>query len=55
MKQKDYSTIQRQLGFIEGLVAAVDDYVCEGVVSAVAKITEILDKEVGEDNEQGGF
>lgn len=51
MTQNDYSTIKRNLGFIDGLVTNVKSaIVFEGVIDALETIEEIIDKEmVGDD------
>jgi hypothetical protein len=51
MSTKDYSTIQRQLGYIEGLVSNVDTFIFEGVFGAVEVIEKIIDKEMVGDTE----
>ena len=49
MTHKDYSTIQRQLGYIEGIVSNTESYIYDGVIGAIETIQEIIDKEmVGE-------
>ena len=50
MTQNDYSTIKRNLGFIEGIVTNVKSaIVYDGVIGALETIEEIVDKEmVGE-------
>lgn len=50
MTREDYSTIKRQLGFIEGIVTNTENVVYDGVVGAIEIIEEIIDGEkVGED------
>lgn len=47
MTQKDYSIIKRQLGFIEGIVTNVKSaIVYDGVIGALERIEEIVDKEM---------
>ena len=49
MTHKDYSTIQRKLGYIEGIVSNTESYIYDGVIGAIETIQEIIDKEmVGE-------
>ncbi len=43
MTRKDYSTIQRALGYIEGVLAGIADD--KGALDCVGAIDEILDKE----------
>lgn len=54
MTHKDYSTIQRMLGFIEGAIFALDKSVSCGILDAIEAISATLEKEVqmdgGEDN-----
>lgn len=54
MTHKDYSTIQRMLGFIEGAIFALDKSVSCGILDAIEVISATLEKEVqmdgGEDN-----
>jgi hypothetical protein len=45
MTIKDYSTIQRQLGIIEGATAYLDNTSAEYILSALAVIEEILGHE----------
>lgn len=48
MTQNEYSTIKRQLGFIEGIVTNVKSaIVYDGVIGALETIEEIVDKEMG--------
>lgn len=50
MTYKDYTSLKRNLGFIEGVVTNTDDVIYEGVMDAIHEIDEIIDKEmVGED------
>ena len=50
MTQNDYSTIKRNLGFIEGIVTNAESaIVYDGVIGALESIEKIVDKEmVGE-------
>lgn len=54
MTHKDFSTIQRMLGFIEGAMFDLDKSVSCGILDAIEVINETLEKEVrmdgGEDN-----
>jgi hypothetical protein len=54
MTHKDFSTIQRMLGFIEGAIVDLDKSVSCGILDAIAVIDETLEKEVrtdgGDDN-----
>lgn len=54
MTHKDYSTIQRMLGFIEGAIFDPDKSVSCGILDAIETIDAILEKEVqtdgGDDN-----
>lgn len=54
MTHKDYSTIQRMLGFIEGAIVYLDKSVSCGILDAIEVIDATLEKEVrmdgGEDN-----
>lgn len=54
MTHKDFSTIQRMLGFIEGAIFGLDKSVSCGILDAIAVIDEMLGKEVrtdgGDDN-----
>ena len=43
MTRKDYSNIQRNLGFIEGVLAGLADD--KGAFDCISAIDEILDKE----------
>ena len=43
MTRKDYSTIQRSLGFIEGVLAGLAND--NGALDCISLIDEILDKE----------
>ena len=43
MTRKDYSAIQRNLGFIEGVLAGLDDD--KGAFDCISAIDSILDKE----------
>lgn len=49
MTEKDYATIQRQLGFIEGVALKLLGDEIDFVVDAIAVIDEILDKERNND------
>ena len=51
MTVKDYSTVQRQLGFIEGIVCNSESYVYDGVIGAIETITEIIEKDVAKEME----
>ena len=46
MTAKYYAEIQRNLGYIEGLVADCNAIVFDGIIAAVGSIDEILDKEM---------
>ena len=46
MTSKAYSEIQRQLGFIEGVVADTSNIIYGGVSNAINAIDEILEKEM---------
>jgi hypothetical protein len=46
MTNKDYSKIQRWLGFIEGLVSDCNTIVYDGVTGAINEIDNVLDKEM---------
>lgn len=54
MTHKDFSTIQRMLGFIEGAIFDHDKSVNCGILDAIEVIDAILEKEVrtdvGDDN-----
>lgn len=54
MTHKDYSTIQRMLGFIEGATYDLDKSVSCGIIDAIEVIDATLEKEVrtdgGDDN-----
>lgn len=54
MTHKDFSTIQRMLGFIEGAIFDLDKSVSCGILDAIGAISETLEKEVrtdgGDDN-----
>lgn len=54
MTHKDFSTIQRMLGFIEGAIFGLDKSVSCGILDAIEVIGATLEKEVqmdgGEDN-----
>lgn len=54
MTHKDFSTIQRMLGFIEGVIFGIDKSVNCGILEASEVIDAILEKEVrtdgGDDN-----
>ena len=43
MTRKEYSTIQRRLGFIEGVLASLADD--KGALDCISEIDMILDKE----------
>lgn len=45
MTRKDKSTIQRMLGFIEGISAGLDDKLSSLLLGAVEVIDGIIDKE----------
>ena len=50
MTQKDYTSLKRNLGFIEGVVNNTDGVIYDGVMGAIQEIDEIIDNEmVGED------
>ena len=46
MTHKDFSTIQRMLGFIEGAIFDLDKSVSCGILDAIEVIGAILEKEV---------
>jgi hypothetical protein len=46
LSSKDYSTIQRQLGYIEGLVSNADTVIYDGVFGALEVIDKIIDETV---------
>jgi hypothetical protein len=47
MTNKDYAEIQRNLGYIEGLIADNNSTVVfDGIIAAVGAIDEILNKEI---------
>ncbi len=46
MTREDYSTIQRQLGVIEGITFKLESAMYDVVIGAVETIQEILDKEM---------
>lgn len=49
MTQKDYTSLKRNLGFIEGIVTNTNSVIYDGVMGAIQEIDEIIDKEmVGE-------
>lgn len=54
MTRKDFSTIQRMLGFIEGAIFGIDKSVNCGILDAIEAISATLEKEVqtdgGDDN-----
>ena len=50
MTEKDYSTIQRQLGFIEGIALKLQGSEIDFLIDAIAVIDEILDKEICNDS-----
>lgn len=54
MTHKDFSTIQRMLGFIEGAIFDLDESVSCGILDAIGVIDAIIEKEVrtdgGDDN-----
>lgn len=54
MTNKDFSTIQRMLGFIEGAIFDLDESVSCSILDAIGVIDATLEKEVrtdgGEDN-----
>lgn len=54
MTLKDFSTIQRMLGFIEGAIFDLDKSVRCGIIEAIEVVDAILEKEVrtdgGDDN-----
>ena len=49
MTRKDFSTIQRMLGFIEGAIFDLDKSVSCGIIDAIEVIDAILEKEVQTD------
>lgn len=49
MTRKDFSTIQRMLGFIEGAIFDLDKSVSCGILDAIEVIDTILEKEVRAD------
>ena len=49
MTLKDFSTIQRMLGFIEGAIADLDKSVSCGILDAIEVIDTTLEKEVRTD------
>lgn len=51
MTAKDYSTIQRQLGLIEGITFKLEVCMYDLVFGAIETIQEILDKEMVGDAE----
>ena len=51
MTRKDYSTIQRNLGFIEGFLLCLDDD--RGALDRIIAINSILEKEVLTDDARG--
>ena len=55
MTRKDFSTIQRMLGFIEGAIFDLDKSVSCGIIDAIEVIGATLEKEVltdgGDDND----
>jgi hypothetical protein len=51
MTRKDYSNIQRNLGYIEGVLAWLDDD--KGVIDRIREINEILNKEKFDDVKKG--
>lgn len=54
MTHKDFSTIQRMLGFIEGAIFDLDESVSCSILDAIGVIDAALEKEVrtdgGDDN-----
>lgn len=54
MTRKDFSTIQRMLGFIEGVIFDLDKSVSGSILDAIGVIDATLEKEVrtdgGDDN-----
>ena len=46
MTHKDFSTIQRMLGFIEGAIFGIDKSVNCGILDAIEVIDAILEKEL---------
>lgn len=42
MTAKDYSIIQRNIGYIEGLISSCDILVCEGIMGALEAIETII-------------
>lgn len=49
MTHKDFSTIQRMLGFIDGAIFDIDKSVSCGIIEAIEVIDAILEKEVRTD------
>ena len=49
MTHKDFSTIQRMLGFIEGAIYDLDKSVSCGILNAIEVIDAMLEKEVRTD------
>ncbi len=43
MTASDYSAIQRNIGYIEGLVTSCDTVICDGVIGALEAIDSIID------------
>lgn len=52
MTHKDYSTIQRMLGFIEGAIFDLDKSVSCGILDAIEVIDATLEKEVRMDGRE---
>ena len=50
---KDYADIQRNLGYIEGLIADSNIIVANGVTSAVEAIDEIISKNIETEKPEG--
>lgn len=43
MTANDYSMIQRNIGYIEGLVTSCDTVICDGVIGALEAIDSVID------------
>ena len=52
MTNKDYSTLQRHIGLIEGVVSHSENYVYEIVTESLKAIEEIIEKEVGDTDDR---
>ena len=52
MTHKDYAEIQRNLGYIEGLIADCNTVVFDGVQSAVDKIDSLISEEFNQPEEK---